>query len=75
MSREHDRYRRQGLGRTVNITVNGQQLEQVQKFKYLSQWITDDGRCDLEVRIRIEIARSAFVRLRTFSHLIVSVWS
>ena len=61
MSRDHDRDRREGINRRVNIMVNGQKLEQVQKFKYLGQWITEDGRCYfLEVKTRIEIARSAF---------------
>ena len=27
----------------VRIMINGQVLEQVKKFKYLGQWITDDG--------------------------------
>ena len=27
----------------VRLVVNGQVLEQVKKFKYLGQWITDDG--------------------------------
>ena len=36
----------------VRIVVNGQVLEQVKKFKYLGQWITDDGRC--ECRLKIE---------------------
>ena len=31
----------------VRIVVNGQVLEQVKKFKYLGQWITDDGRYDM----------------------------
>ena len=30
----------------VRIVVNGQVLEQVKKFKYLSHWITDAGRCE-----------------------------
>ena len=34
----------------VRIVINGQVLEQVKKFKYLGQWITDDGRCECEIR-------------------------
>ena len=48
----------------VRIVVNGQVLEQVKKFKYLGQWITDDGRCECEIRNRIEIARSIFIKMR-----------
>ena len=64
VSRDHEKDRRNGVDRHVCIKVNGQILEQVKKFKYLGQWITEDGRCDLEVKTRIEMARSAFVKLR-----------
>ena len=37
----------------VRIVVNGQVLEQVKKFRYLGQWITDDGR-DAYVILRIK---------------------
>ena len=46
------------------MKVNGQVLEQVSKFKYLGQWITEDGKCDLEVKCRIEIAKSTFTKMR-----------
>ena len=59
VSRDHEKDRRNGVDRHVCIKVNGQILEQVKKFKYLGQWITEDGRCDLEVKTRIEMARSA----------------
>ena len=48
----------------VSIVVNGQVLEQVKKFKYLGQWITDDGRCEYEIKNRIEIARSTSITMR-----------
>ena len=41
----------------VKINVDGVQLEQVKRFKYLGQ-ITDHGRCDADVQTRIEIARA-----------------
>ena len=34
------------------------------KFKYLGQWITQDGRSDLEVKSRIQIARDGFMKMR-----------
>ena len=34
------------------------------KFKYLGQCITADGRCDVEVKFRIEIARKTFIKLK-----------
>ena len=48
----------------VRIVVNVQILEQVTKFKYLSQWNTDHGRCECEIKNRIEIARSTFIKMR-----------
>ena len=39
----------------VRIIVNGQVLEQVKKFKYLGQWITDNGRCECEINNQIEL--------------------
>ena len=48
----------------VNIKVNGQNLEKVDKFKYLGQWLTADGRCDVAVKSRIEIARKTFIKLK-----------
>ena len=48
----------------VRIIVNGKVLEQVKKFKYLGPWITDDGTCQCEIKNRIEIARSTFIKMR-----------
>ena len=48
----------------VRIVVNGQVLEYVKKFKYLSQWITDDGRYECEIKNQTEIARSTFLKMR-----------
>ena len=48
----------------VRIVVNEQVLEQVKKFKYLGQWITDIGRCECEIKNRIEIARNTFIKMR-----------
>ena len=48
----------------MRIVVNGQVLEQVKKFKYLGQCITGDGGCECEIKNRIEIARSTFIKMR-----------
>ena len=47
----------------VRIVINGQVLEQVKKFKYLGQWITDDGRCQCQTKIRLEIGNSTFMKM------------
>ena len=48
----------------VRIVVNRQVLEQVKKFKYLGQWITEDCRCECEIKNGIEIARGTFIKIR-----------
>jgi len=40
------------------IMVNGTKIEQVPQYKYLGSWITEDGRCDLEIKSRIGMART-----------------
>ena len=44
----------------VNIVVEGQTMEQVKKFRYLGALITEDGRCEAEVKARIAMAKDAF---------------
>jgi len=44
----------------MNITVGGQKIEQVESFKYLGSTITEDGRCEQEIKIRIALAKEAF---------------
>ena len=39
---------------------HGETLEQVTKYKYLGSWLTEDGRCDLEIKTRIGMAKDAF---------------
>jgi hypothetical protein len=48
------------VGGTVNILIDGQQVEQVKEFKYLGALITEDGKCEKEVRVRIGMAKTAF---------------
>src|SRR6266568_2354808 len=46
----------------MKIMIDGQMVEQVKKFKYLGAWITDDGRCDAEIRSRIAMVKDAFIK-------------
>ena len=50
---------RKGEG-TVSIIVEGQRVEQVERFKYLGSVITEDGRCIEDVKQRIGMANDAF---------------
>jgi hypothetical protein len=47
-------------GDQVQIMIEGQQVEQVKKFKYLGSLITDDGKCRSEIIARIAMAKEAF---------------
>src|SRR5688572_11156297 len=42
------------------VTLNGVQLEQVTRFKYLGSWILEDARCEEDIRARVGMARAAF---------------
>ena len=48
----------------IRITLNGQEIEQVNQFHCLSSVISEDGKCDVEVRRRIANAKVAFVNYR-----------
>ena len=47
-------------GERVNITVEGQCVEQVSKFSYLGSLISEDGRCLDDIKTRIGMAKDAF---------------
>ena len=47
-------------GGEINISIDGQKVEQVNKFKYLGAWITEDGRNEVEIRTRLGMAKDAF---------------
>lgn len=49
----------------VKIQLDGQAVEQVHKFVYLGELITENGKCEEEIRRRIEIARKSFSKMRT----------
>ena len=48
----------------VDILVDGVTLEQVDKYTYLGQVITEDGRCEVEIRRRIQIAKTNFLKMK-----------
>ena len=43
-----------------SITLNNMALEQVNRYKYLDSWITEDARCEEELKARIRMAKAAF---------------
>ena len=49
----------------LKIELDGQEVEQVSKFVYLGELITENCKCEEEIRRRIEIARKSFTKMRT----------
>ena len=49
----------------ANITINNEELEQVEEFKYLRQTITADAKTEKEIRTRTRIAKSRFQEIKT----------
>jgi hypothetical protein len=46
------------------VTINGEQIELVQAFKYLGSTITPNGQAKNEIQLRVDVARRAFLQLR-----------
>lgn len=51
-------------GGVMDIRLDGEKIEQVGKYKYLGVWITEDGRCNEEIKCRIAQAKEAFTKRR-----------
>ena len=45
------------------ITLKGTLIKQMNNFKYLGTWITNDGKCDKEIKARIAMAKETFYKL------------
>ena len=44
----------------ISINVEGKPIPQADRMVYLGYMATEDGKCDKEIKRRIEIARTAF---------------
>ena len=51
-------------GSRVEIKVDGVTLEQVESYQYLGQLMTEDGRCEVEIKRRIGIAKTNFLKMK-----------
>src|SRR5438034_180842 len=49
--------------RDNRITLKGNPIKQVENFKYLGTWITNDGKCDKDIKSRIAMAKDTFYKL------------
>ena len=52
-----------GDNTTVQISMNGQQLEEVMAFKYFGATLTKDGCSTAEIKIRLAIATASMAKL------------
>ena len=50
----------------IRIEVRGRRIEQAEKFSYLGSIITEDCRCEKEIRTRIGIGKSASKRMKAY---------
>jgi hypothetical protein len=53
-------------GVVINITVDGQRVEQVKNFKYLGSTISGDGYNLIDVKSRVALAKEAFNKRKKF---------
>ena len=51
-------------GTRANISIDNEELEQVEEFKYLGQTVTADAKTEKEIKIRIGIAKSRFQEMK-----------
>ena len=51
-----------GQPRKVSIWLQNTELEQVHEFCYLGSLLTEDARCNKEMKKRIAMAKAAFIR-------------
>lgn len=49
---------------TATVTVDHLPIERVSSYKYLGCWLNEQWTCEQEIRCRIEIARSAFIKYK-----------
>ena len=46
------------------VVLDGVPLEQETRFKYLGSWITEDARCDEDIRARVGMAKASFWKIK-----------
>lgn len=49
----------------VGIALENTSIERVERFKYLGSWINDRMDPDMEIKIRVQQARAAFLKVKT----------
>ena len=49
----------------LSASIEGTDILQVSNFPYLGQQITEDGRCEEEIKRKINIAKTTFSKMNT----------
>ena len=49
---------------TVVVNIGGQRVKQVSSFRYLGSLVSEDGKCDAEIRSRIAMGKARFGQMR-----------
>ena len=57
-----------GVNTTAQISMNGQQIQEVTAFKYLGATPTKDGRSSMEIKAHLAIAKASAAKLN-------NIWS
>ena len=52
----------------VGIMLQGSPIKQVENFKYLGTWISNDGKCAKKIKARIAMAKETFSKLTNIFH-------
>ncbi|XP_063600637.1 uncharacterized protein LOC134776815 [Penaeus indicus] len=50
---------------TCNLTCKGEQIKQMETFKYLGCTITPDAKCDTEIKTKIAISKDTFTKMKS----------
>ncbi|KAI5728919.1 hypothetical protein M8J77_006673 [Diaphorina citri] len=53
-----------GTERRMNVTLDGEKLEEVENFKYLGGMIYSNGSCTQEIRSRIAMGKTSFMKVQ-----------
>ena len=51
-------------GKKLKIVIDGKEVEQVDKFKYLGAMLTEDGKAMTDIKVREAMAKEAFSKRR-----------
>ena len=51
-------------GKKLKIVIDGKEVEQVDKFKYLGSMLTEDLKAMMDIKVRVAMTKEAFSKRR-----------